>query len=71
MIKNYFLMLRLFEFFFFCKCKSQISFCGDQNAGHGHRKAEAWRGSERRGDSFAGLGGHFAYLKALEVISKG
>jgi len=33
--------------------------------------AEAWRGSEGHRDGFAGLGGHFAFQKAPEDISRG
>ena len=33
-------------------------FVGDQNAGHGDRIAEAWRGRQEAQNGFAGLGGH-------------
>ncbi len=48
-------MLRLFEKVNFCGCKSQISFIGNQTAGHGDRITEAWGGSEGRRDRFADL----------------
>ena len=40
------------------KYKSQKFVIGDENVGHGDRLAEACRQSERRGDRFAGHGGH-------------
>ena len=58
------IMLRLFKKKFYCKCKIQISLIEDQNVGHGDRMAEAWKGSERRGEGFAGLGGYSVYQKA-------
>ena len=64
-------MLRLFEKSFFSRCKSQIFFIGDQNTGHGDRMSEAWRGSEKPGDGFAGLCWHSAYQEAPEVSFRG
>ena len=63
-------MLRLFEIFF-CARKSQISIIGDQNARHGDRMSEAWRGREKRGDGFAGLKEHSAYHEAPQLILRG
>ena len=48
-------MVRLFEKKNSFGCKSQISFIGDQHAGHGDKITEVWRGSERREDGFVGL----------------